>query len=301
MTMTNDAPAQVRMYRVARLIDGERGPWIYSDEPAVVVRNCLVESVLVPASAVAKHLAVPDDEATAADRIPIVSAKSIAQAHGYDQVIIYARRVGEPGQEWVTTYGRGKEHCAAAARIGDAIGRQVVEPLRELTARAERAERELAACRAEIAERERVTQAALAALCEEAARCADSFDQGPGDDTPMGPVMAGQVAVAQQIAESIRGLKPAGAIAEMQALAEDRARLDFLDRCNARLNSRYGTSYRWRLILNHNVNRLMLGESMEVDLHDSEGGNRGLPSCRAAIDAERLRIARAGGSSCRSA
>ncbi len=77
-----------------------------------------------------------------ADRIPIKRAEEIAKAHGYDQVIIYARRVGEPGQEWVTTYGIDKTHCAAAARIGDAIGRQVVTPLAELTDRAEAAERE---------------------------------------------------------------------------------------------------------------------------------------------------------------
>lgn len=77
-----------------------------------------------------------------ADRIPIKRAEEIAKAHGYDQVIIYARRVGEPGQEWVTTYGVDKTHCAAAARIGDAIGRQVVTPLEELSDRAENAERE---------------------------------------------------------------------------------------------------------------------------------------------------------------
>lgn len=77
-----------------------------------------------------------------ADRIPIKRAEEIAKAHGYDQVIIYARRVGEPGQEWVTTYGIDKTHCAAAARIGDAIGRQVVTPLAEQADRAEAAERE---------------------------------------------------------------------------------------------------------------------------------------------------------------
>lgn len=77
-----------------------------------------------------------------ADRIPIKRAEDLAKAHGYHQVIIYARRVGEPGQEWVTTYGIDETHCAAAARIGDAIGRQVVTPLEELTDRAETAERE---------------------------------------------------------------------------------------------------------------------------------------------------------------
>ncbi len=63
----------------------------------------------------------------------------------------------------------------------------------------------------------------------------------------------------------------------------DTARLDFLDRCNARLNAKYGTNYHWKLILNHNVSRLMLGH-LEVDLNDAEA--RGLPSCRDAIDAK---------------
>lgn len=39
---------------------------------------------------------------------------------------------------------------------------------------------------------------------ERCARIADDFDQAPGDDTPMGPVMAGQVAIAQAIAAKIR-------------------------------------------------------------------------------------------------
>lgn len=69
-----------------------------------------------------------------ADRIPIKRAEEIAKAHGYEQVIVYARRVGEPGLEWVTTYGVDPTHCAAAARIGDAIGRQVVRPLEDMRA-----------------------------------------------------------------------------------------------------------------------------------------------------------------------
>ncbi|MCP1558606.1 UNVERIFIED_ORG: hypothetical protein M2438_002693 [Methylobacterium sp. SuP10 SLI 274] len=78
--------------------------------------------------------------------------------------------------------------------------------------------------------------------------------------------------------------------AEVEALKEDAARLDFLDGCNARLNASYGTHYGWKLVLNHNVNRLMLGD-MKVDLHDSEGGNDKLPSCRLAIDQARARTA----------
>jgi hypothetical protein len=78
--------------------------------------------------------------------------------------------------------------------------------------------------------------------------------------------------------------------AEGEALKEDAARLDFLDGCNARLNASYGTHYGWKLVLNHNVNRLVLGD-MKVDLHDSEGGNDKLPSCRLAIDEARRRTA----------
>ena len=55
-------------------------------------------------------------------RIPINSARAIAEKYGYDQVIIIARKVGadpEPYGEHCTTYGRDKAHCAAAARIGE--------------------------------------------------------------------------------------------------------------------------------------------------------------------------------------
>lgn len=54
--------------------------------------------------------------------IPISEAKSLAQKYGYDQVMIYARRChdsAEPHGEHMTTYGRNREHCEAAAKIGD--------------------------------------------------------------------------------------------------------------------------------------------------------------------------------------
>lgn len=81
------------------------------------------------------------------------------------------------------------------------------------------------------------------------------------------------------------------AVATAAELQADKARLDFLDGMNAALNRRSGTHYGWTLILNHNVNRLMLGH-LEVDLNDSEGGVAKLPSCRAAIDREASRITR---------
>lgn len=69
--------------------------------------------------------------------------------------------------------------------------------------------------------------------------------------------------------------------------AKDKARLDFLDQANARLNARYGTTYRWRMVMNHNVNRLFLGD-LAVDLEDSDAN--GLPSCRDALDEEMRRV-----------
>lgn len=87
-----------------------------------------------------------------ADRIPLSRAKEIARHHGYHQVIVYARRVGLGGVEWVTTYGIDKLHCAAAARIGKALGEHVIKPIEDLTARAEAAERRVALLEADLAE-----------------------------------------------------------------------------------------------------------------------------------------------------
>ena len=58
-----------------------------------------------------------------AARIPISAAKRIADAYGYEQVVIMARHVGEGGSEHVTTYGKTKQHCAVAARMGDHLKR----------------------------------------------------------------------------------------------------------------------------------------------------------------------------------
>lgn len=61
--------------------------------------------------------------------IPIAAAKRIADAYGYDQVIVIARRVGSdpiPHGEHVTTYGRTKEHCAIAANVGDFLKHKIM-------------------------------------------------------------------------------------------------------------------------------------------------------------------------------
>lgn len=58
--------------------------------------------------------------------IPIKAAREIAEAYGYDQVVIYARKVGDdpaPHGEHLTTYGRTPEHCAVAARISETLQR----------------------------------------------------------------------------------------------------------------------------------------------------------------------------------
>lgn len=49
--------------------------------------------------------------------IPIGAAKQISDRYGYDQVVIYARRVGDGGGEHMTTYGVNKEHCNIASRM----------------------------------------------------------------------------------------------------------------------------------------------------------------------------------------
>jgi len=59
-----------------------------------------------------------------AKRIPILAAKKIALEYGYDQVVIYARKVGDdpdPHGEHMTTYGVSKIHCGVAARIGKTL------------------------------------------------------------------------------------------------------------------------------------------------------------------------------------
>ena len=60
--------------------------------------------------------------------IPIKAAEKIAKEFGYDQVIVYARKVGDApdGGEHMTTYGVNKEHCAAAAQIGDHLKYKVM-------------------------------------------------------------------------------------------------------------------------------------------------------------------------------
>lgn len=79
---------------------------------------------------------------------------------------------------------------------------------------------------------------------------------------------------------------------EYESLLKDKARLDYLEQAHVALNAHYKTEYGWRLIINPNVVRFMAGNSCPrddgypgIDLHDSQGGNAKLPTCREAIDA----------------
>lgn len=72
-------------------------------------------------------------------------------------------------------------------------------------------------------------------------------------------------------------------LGRLAALEADKRRLDFFDEANQRLNASYGTKYSWKVIMGHNVNRLLLGPiGHGVDLEDSQPN--GLRSCRLAID-----------------
>lgn len=69
--------------------------------------------------------------------IPISAAEEIAKKYGYDQIIVIGRVVDKPdlnGWEHVTTYGINKEHCTAAAHIGDFLKYDVMKWPREESA-----------------------------------------------------------------------------------------------------------------------------------------------------------------------
>lgn len=62
-------------------------------------------------------------------RIPIRAAQDVAEKYGYDQVMIYARKVGDdpdPHGEHMTTYGVTKAHCDAMARIASFLQTKIM-------------------------------------------------------------------------------------------------------------------------------------------------------------------------------
>jgi hypothetical protein len=75
--------------------------------------------------------------------IPVSAAEHLSRRHGYDQVIITARRVGAPGLEWCTTWGVDTLNAQAAARIGDALRDNVTPTLERQAAEIERLKGEL--------------------------------------------------------------------------------------------------------------------------------------------------------------
>lgn len=90
--------------------------------------------------------------------------------------------------------------------------------------------------------------------------------------------MPARQAAISEIVELIRTL-----IAQREkAVAEDKERLDFLDRLNIALNEKYGTDYGWELVVTHLVNRLMSGDINRINLNDAKA--HGFKSCREAID-----------------
>lgn len=64
-------------------------------------------------------------------KIPISAAEKIAKQYDYDQVIIFARKVGENGNEHLTTYGKTKEHCNIASQVGEYLKRKIMGWVKE--------------------------------------------------------------------------------------------------------------------------------------------------------------------------
>jgi hypothetical protein len=60
------------------------------------------------------------------NEIPVSAAREVAKRYGFDQIIILGRVVGEGGGEHVTTYGKDREHCAVAARVGSFLKHKIM-------------------------------------------------------------------------------------------------------------------------------------------------------------------------------
>jgi hypothetical protein len=74
---------------------------------------------------------------------------------------------------------------------------------------------------------------------------------------------------------------------EYDSLKKDKERLDFLERCHTKLNEQYQTDYGWKIIINHNIVRMMMDSLdglRQIDLNDAEGGYAKSKTCRLAID-----------------
>lgn len=61
--------------------------------------------------------------------IPVATAESIGRRFGYDQVVVYGRRVGEdplPHGEHLTTWGRNRDHCQVAKHLGNFLKHEIM-------------------------------------------------------------------------------------------------------------------------------------------------------------------------------
>lgn len=65
--------------------------------------------------------------------IPMHEARAIAEKYAYDQIIIFARKVGDDGMEHLTTYGRDEAHRDVAARVGDFLKKKIMGWTEEVT------------------------------------------------------------------------------------------------------------------------------------------------------------------------
>lgn len=108
--------------------------------------------------------------------------------------------------------------------------------------------------------------------------CCDRGHLSPEDET-------------EGVAEIVAALAatPEGLASELAELRKDKARLDWLEVRRVALNRHCGSSYGWKLVQSHLVNRLMLetpecGAIAGVDINDAEGTK---DDVRAAIDAAR--------------
>jgi hypothetical protein len=59
--------------------------------------------------------------------IPVADAADIGARHGYDQVIVIARKVGQRGGEWVTAWGVNAENDAAAKLAAEFLKYRVMK------------------------------------------------------------------------------------------------------------------------------------------------------------------------------
>ena len=62
--------------------------------------------------------------------IPIRSAESIGRRFGYDQVVVFGRRVSDDPKlagEHMTTWGRNRDHCQVAKHIGNTLKDDVMK------------------------------------------------------------------------------------------------------------------------------------------------------------------------------